>query len=195
MKRIVAMRACAAVGAVWLALVASGCAQPAAEVENPLGLAAADRQAVRKATIDVLEEMYFEVERPPRSPGRVNTLPMVSAYPGEFWRPDTRTSRDKVESALHTVRRTVTVALGDGAGGAASGGQGVTVAVEVRKERLSLPGSMDATSANEAYGVFSGSRKALGSYEEHWGRGQTWTDLGRDTALEQYILSEIRKKL
>lgn len=187
MKTLAAARTLALLG---LAAVAAGCGGAAGEnvAENPARLAAADPAAVRTAVTKVLEDMYFEVQMPLASPQRIDTLPLVSAYPLEFWRKDTRTAADKYETALHTVRRTVTVLLG--------GGQGETsVEVIVRRERLSMPQALDAKTANEAYTVFSSSRRSQEIFEEHWGRGATWVDYGRDPALERYILCEVRRRL
>jgi hypothetical protein len=89
---------------------ASGCSQKKVEeLPNPMLLPITDRDLVRHNINDVLEIMFFEIERPPRAPDRVDTYPMVAAYFLEFWRHDVTTSYDRAESALHTMRWTVTI--------------------------------------------------------------------------------------
>jgi hypothetical protein len=65
----------------------------------------------------------------------------------------------------------------------------------VRRERISLSDGLEASSAAEAYSVFSEQRGLLEDFEEHWGRGLTWVDYGRDPALEKLILQRIRDRL
>ena len=194
MKPSTVMCLCRLGALVALAAAPWGCSYWSAAPENPMQLAAADPETVREAITETLEDAYFEVERPQRSPDRIDTLPLVSAYPAEFWRKDTRTAYDRTESALHTVRRTVTVLMAPGA--SSESGEG-TMQVEVRvlKERLALPEGLDARSANEAYSTFSHQRKALDEFEKHWGRGLEWMDHGRDPAMEQYLLTQIRRRL
>jgi hypothetical protein len=184
---------------------AAGC-RPAAEPTNPIIVASHDRLLIRQQITEMLEDMFFEVERPPRDPERIDTLPLVSAHPTEFWRPDVRTLEDKVESSLHTVRRTVTIFLRDPAQGEASpsapvaapaapANSGLSIEVIVRKERLAIAGALNATSAGDMYSVYSGRIRALEDYEAHYGVGETWVDHGRDAALEQYLLKHILKRI
>jgi hypothetical protein len=179
-------------GLVVALALAAGCARDQV-VDNPLRVTAGDRAAVRSAARGVLEDLRFEVEQPPRAPGRLDTLPLVSAYPAEFWRRDVRTGRDRADSALNTVRRTVTVHLRP-AEGAPAGDGGTLVEVVVRKERPVLRQALDARSASESYSVFRSRRNMLEDFEEHWGRGLQWTDEGRDPALEAYILSQLSRR-
>jgi len=177
-----------------LAVVAAlplGCAREAV-TENPMRLSVTDRDMVRGITRDVLEAMHFEVEMPPRSPDRLNTLPLVSAYPAEFWRTDTRTSYDRAESALHTVRRTVVVHLKPDD---SASDKGMLVQVVATKQRPVMRQGLNAKTVNESYSVFRTRRKALDNFEEHWGQGLQWVDYGRDPGLEQYILTRIRNRL
>ncbi len=94
-----------------LTVALCGCGKPQPALDNPMPLAATDDNAVRANIKDVLQTMFFEVEQPPRTPERIDTYPLVSAYFLEFWRPDVRTAADRHEAAIHTVRRTVTVFL------------------------------------------------------------------------------------
>jgi hypothetical protein len=197
MKRTV-RRVCLSV--LLAATVAAGCGQAAAPLENPMRLAVTDRNFLRRGIDDVLQGMFFEVEMPPRSEERIDTAPLVSAYPFEFWRPDARTEYDRIETALHTVRRTVTVTMKPAESAAGSkappgaSGAGTLVEVVVRKERVDLPTGPNATTVAESYGVFESRVKALDRFEQRWGADVRWIDHGRDPDLEQYILSRIRER-
>ena len=173
-----------------LALTGAGCGNTASQAaqQNPATLATADQAAVRTAAVAVLEDLNFQVQTPSLSPQEIDTLPLLSAYPLEFWRKDVRTAADRAETAVHTVRRTVKVLLDSGRGQ-------TTVEVIVHRERLSIPNAVNATSAIEAYSVFANSRSYQESAEQHWGRGETWMDCGRDPALEQYILEQLVRRL
>jgi hypothetical protein len=190
-----------------MAVTVAGCTPPP-PAQEPVSqiLDAKDPQAVHTAAVNVLASLNFDVERPPRSPDRVDTRPMVSAYPGEFWRKDIQTRYDRTESALHTVRRTVTVHINapraDSAGeigkrsvGSLGSPGKVTVRIVVRKERLHLSEAPRATTVSESYSVFSNKKRALKNFEDHWGEGTEWEDLGRDPALEQYILAQLQQRL
>ncbi|NIA21090.1 MAG: hypothetical protein GWP05_03755 [Anaerolineaceae bacterium] len=202
--RILRRTALLCVVAAGVACAVGGCGRSSAALDNnnPMTISTSDRMLVRYEVTDLLEAMFFEVERPPRSPDRIDTLPLTSSHFTEFWRPDVRTFADRMESALHTMQRTVTVYLrkaatlpGDQAAAASESADGLSIEVVVRKERLSMPSSIDATGASEAYSVFSGSVQALEDYEKKYGVGIRWVDYGRDKALEQYILKRILKRL
>lgn len=182
-----ATRTCLLTVLAVLALASPGCVQPTLS-ENPAQVAVTDLDLVRKTVADVLVNMDFEVEVPPRTPERIDTAPLVSAYPAEFWRKDTPTDYDRTESTLHTVRRTVTVHMRPAE-------TRTEIEVEVRKERPSLPEGLDAKTANESYTVFRRERRALEAFEEHYGKGLTWQDYGRDSVLEREILTEILSRL
>ncbi len=182
------------VSSALLAALSGGCARSAAAPGNPMTLPVGDRDAVREEVVEVLDAMHFDVERPPRSPERVDTRPLVSAYALEFWRPDVRTRRDRIETALHTVRRRVTVFLRsvDSTGGKTK----ETTAVEVvaRKERLYVEKPVDAKTVSDAYSVFRKGQGALHRFETEWGQRGQWADMGRDAELEHYLLSRIRQR-
>ena len=184
MKRTV-MRVCLSV--LLAATVAAGCGQAAAPLENPMRLAVTDRNFLRKGIDDVLQGMFFEVEMPPRSEERIDTAPLVSAYPFEFWRPDTVGPRQHAESTLSTIRRKVTVSV-------TPTGTGSDVAVAVEKQRLSAPGS-ESSLVGQTYSLYGVSPTSMYRQDELEPPGGTWLDEGRDAELEQVILSRIYDRL
>jgi len=94
-----------------LTVALCGCGKPQPALDNPMPLTVTDDNLVRANIKDVLQTMFFEVEQPQRTPQRIDTYPLVSAYFLEPWRHDIHTRADYEESAIHTVRRTVTVFL------------------------------------------------------------------------------------
>lgn len=175
-----------------LAFSAGGCnQQPAAHVENPLHVAVSDQELIRYHVADLLQEMFFVVEHPPRTPQRVDTRPLTSAHWFECWRDDTRTCRDVAENAIHTIRRRVAVNLAP----AAAEGGGTEIEVVVIKERLSLPESVDATNMTELYSVYQTRIGVVEDLEEDFRHDAVWEDLGRDPALEQYILKQLSERI
>ena len=187
-----------------LACAAAGCGRSSARLDNPMTISTTDQMLVRYEVTDLLEAMFFEVERPPQSADRIDTVPLTSSHFTEFWRPDVRTHEGRAESALHTVQRTVTVYMRKASGSpeeekspaaASESPGGLAIEVVVRKERLSMPTGIDATGVSEMYSVFSGRVKTLEDYEQKYGVGTRWVDYGRDEVLEQYVLKRILKRL
>jgi len=202
--RILRQTAIPWVAVACLACAAAGCGRSRARFDNPMTISTTDQMLVRYEVTDLLEAMFFEVERPPRSAERIDTLPLTSSHFTEFWRPDVRTHQGRVESSIHTVQRTITVYMRKAGGspdqeqaaaGASESPGPLAIEVVVRKERLAMPTGIDATGASDMYSVFSGRITALEDYEEKYGVGTRWVDYGRDEALEQYVLKRILKRL
>ena len=137
-------RAASIIVTIVLSALCAGCGQPAAvadQANNPMHVGVSDLELIRFQVANLLEEMFFVVEHPPRDPQRVDTRPLTSAHWFECWRPDTRTGRDVAENAVHTIRRQVTVHLvptgvETTTGGVADGSGGTAIEVVVTKQRL-----------------------------------------------------------
>ncbi len=190
------------IAAVFFCLVGAaafaGCQQRVAHVENPMRVTLADTEVIRFHVADVLEEMFFVVERPPRQEHRVDTRPLTSAHWFECWRPDTRTATDVLESSLHTIRRQVVVYMTPAEAAATDGDlpPGAEIEVVVTRQRLSLSGNVDAGSMGELYSVYTHrSEMMMDSLDAELSQGAVWEDLGRDPALEEYILAKLRQRL
>jgi hypothetical protein len=165
-----------------------GCARaPDARFPNPMMLPSSDPMTVEKVAQRVLLELNFEVVYPSSKPGRVDTENLTGASWFEFWRGDTVGNFQRVESSLHTIRRSVHMQVTP----APSGSQ---VAIRVDKERLSAPGTSPA-GISQAYDIYNPRKTGLARQDEFKETQYTWLSEGRDDALEQLILERIQGRL
>jgi len=105
--------AVSAVAVVVLLSVAGGCAS---YTQPPAGVALAPPaepqfDALWRASIDVLREYRFRIDRRDRRAGVITTRPMLAQHWFEFWRCDAVTARDFLEGSLQTVYRRATVRI------------------------------------------------------------------------------------
>jgi hypothetical protein len=165
-----------------------GCTRaPEARFPNPMPLPSSDPVTVEKVARRVLLELRFDILYPDTKEGRVATDPLTGAQWFEFWRGDTVTAADRLESSLHTIRRTATVTV-------TPGPRGSQVAVQVAKERLSAPGT-SPQSVGQTYNLFSPSKTDLARQDEFKETYFAYVPMGRDDALEQKILEQIQAHL
>ncbi|MBM4017881.1 MAG: hypothetical protein FJ288_06050 [Planctomycetes bacterium] len=170
------------------ALVAAGCARPTeVRFPNPMPLPTSDRVTVEQVARRVLLELRFELVYPASKEGRVVTEALTGDSWFEFWRGDTVGAFQRVESSLHTVRRTASVTV-------APEGPGAQLAVKVTKERLSAP-NLSPQSIGQTYDIFSPSKTDLARWDEFKETRYAWLPMGRDDALEQQILQRILARL
>jgi hypothetical protein len=99
-------------GTIWLCCVlAAGCAnytKPVALTE-PATIGQRNFDAVWQASLDVLGDYFFRIERQDRREGLIVTEPLTGRQAWEFWRRDAVTPYDKLESTLQTIYRQVSV--------------------------------------------------------------------------------------
>jgi hypothetical protein len=173
---------------VVMAAAMAGCVRaPDARFPNPMPLPSSDAATVEKVAERVLLEMHFEIVYPASKPGRVDTENLTGDSWFEFWRDDTVGNFQRVESSLHTIRRSVHVQVTP----APSGSQ---VAVKVDKERLSAPGTSPA-GISQAYDIYNPRKTSLARQDEFKETRYTWVPKDRDDALEQVILERIQSHL
>ncbi|MFQ5494811.1 MAG: hypothetical protein ACE5EX_05470 [Phycisphaerae bacterium] len=172
------------------AAVAAGCLAPARSnyrttEEIAVG---ADIEAQRRLweTVETtLRRHRFRLDRVDRRAGVITTYPETSQHFFEFWRHDVQTRRDFWEATLNPIRRWVEVRLTP-----EEGGGGMTLAVVVHKERFSAPDRQfnNTAAIYEFFGYNLPSTTGLASITpEH----ERWIDVGRDPALEAYLLQQI----
>ncbi len=96
-------------------LVLSGCSQRQEElvVVEPLCIAGVARSFAIETAADTLGQIHFEIEKSDVEAGIVRSRPLRSAQFFEFWRDDTVGSSNWAESNLHTIRRTVELAIAE----------------------------------------------------------------------------------
>ena len=171
-----------------MAAMLAGCVRaPEARFPNPMPLPSSDAATVEKVAERVLLEMHFEIVYPASKPGRVDTENLTGDSWFEFWRDDTVGNFQRLESSLHTIRRSVHVQVTP----APSGSQ---VAVKVDKERLSAPGT-SPSGISQTYDLYNPRKTSLARQDEFKETQYTWLSEGRDDALEQVILERIQSHL
>ena len=165
-----------------------------ATINNPLLLPVTDRDFLWVQLVDMVDD-YFHIEREERNQvvgetlteGRIVTRPMVGSTLLEPWRSDSRPGYERLLSTVQSVRRKATVRVIPEA-------TGYSVEILVVKELEDLDRPEFAT-------IGSATRRHDGSLtdgELGTERGPVtlgWISLGRDTALEQEMLEQLRARL
>ena len=134
---------------------------------------------------ETLRRHNFVLDRVDHREGLVTTLPEGSQHLFEFWRHDVDTARDFWESVLNPIRRWVEVKIT-----AEGEPDRHVVAVVVHKERLSAP-DRQFNSSGAAYQYFGESLPSTTGIERVTHEHSRWLDLGRDAAMEDYLVRRI----
>lgn len=162
--------------------------------ENPSLMPVGDLDLLWNTTVDVVDD-YFTIDReePVRhlgdvlTEGRIDTFPEIGSTVFEPWRRDSANSYEKLESTLQSIRRQAVVRVLP-----ASGGYLVDVAVfkeledVIRPERAPVGA---ATLRND-----NSLDRALPPVGERL-TSAGWIPVGRDVALEQQILCQLKGRL
>lgn len=192
---------------LWLIWGASGCLLPPqgpllpepppstqiTEYPNPLLLPTTDYEKVWEILADVIDDEFrIQREMPVRqvgdawTEGRLETYPLVGSTLLEPWHQDAPNFEEKLLSTFQTIRRRAVVRVMP-----AQAGQWVEVVVFKELEDA-RPVRSPAASAVFRYDT-SLTRIELPVSEQPTNRG--WIPLGRDTALEQYLLGKIQARV
>lgn len=148
-----------------------------------------DVQTAMNTAEDVLAKMNFNIAKADVKHGYILTHPLTGAQSFEFWRKDNVGSFNSAEANLHTIRRTIEMNITQ------QDGQTCVDCVAIA-ERMSLP-ERYAGNTSHAAALFTKSgdstqKLMLNSDQE---KGLAWINLGRDTELENEILSRLKAKL
>ncbi len=141
-----------------------------------------------EAAQETLRRHRFQLDRVDRRARTITTMPLTSQHLFEFWRHDVETGPDLWESTLNPLRRwvEVTVARGDDK-------TWNELAVAVHKERLSSP-DRQFNSTGAAYQYFGDSLPSTEGIMRVTAEDDMWLDLGRDAAMEDYLLRDILER-
>ena len=178
---------------VWgpmLAMPLLGCAGPQRVdyvSSSRLSISDQSEQAdqVWEAIQETLRRHRFRLDRVDRRAGVITTVPEISQHFFEIWRKDVATRHDFWEATINPVRRSVEVRV--------SGDQGESrgrLAVAVHKQRLSSP-DRQFNSTGAAYQYFGNSLPSTTGLGRVTPEHDSWLDLGRDAAMEDYLLERI----
>ena len=155
--------------------------------------------AVEKASFDQvwevclasLKDCGLKVDRQDRRFGLMVSEPTTGQQFFEFWRKDAVSSDDLLLSSLHTIRRTVSIQV------TTQGPRKFEVRVQAQAQRASMPGDQLDNTA-EAFELMSRQGIPASPSRRDYVRPQAepiWVDIGREPALEQYILEDITHRL
>jgi hypothetical protein len=140
---------------------------------------------VWEAIQETLRRHRFRLDRVDRRAGVITTVPEMSQHFFEIWRKDVATRHDLWEATINPVRRWVEVRV--------SGDQEESwgrLAVAVHKQRLSSP-DRQFNSTGAAYQYFGNSLPSTTGLGRVTPEHDCWLDLGRDAAMEDYLLERI----
>jgi hypothetical protein len=172
---------------------ASGCLGPQkSDYTSSQVISVADRseEADRLWTAiqDALRENPFRLDRVDRRAGVVTTQPELSQNLFEVWRHDVDTWPDLLEATLNSIRRRVEVTITRDDNAVWS-----HVEVVVHKERLSSPDNQ-FNSTGEVYRYFGNTLPSTTGMGHVTTVQDTWVDIGRDPAMEEYLLLAILRR-
>jgi len=185
--------------AVWASLGSVGCRQfryrfrnapPDQFVPNPLDLPAAPDAFVWSQVIDAVDD-YFRISRetPVQNAdgfildGRIETAYTIGASCFEPWRKDSTPGFERWQGTLQSIRRRAIVTV-------RPRGPGYTVEVVVQKDLEDVGRSVTATQSSVGI-LHDASIQRRGRLVEGTPETLGWIPLGRDSTLEQVILSDI----
>ncbi len=180
------------------ALMVAGCTQqtstpPRVKVQDSDLLVGLDQGIgtvdLMEVAEDVLVRMYFTIEKADVQSGLIRTRPLSGAQFFEFWRSDNVGADNTLAANLHTIRRTVTLDIGQQ-------DEQLRIGCEVQAQRLSLPERQVSSSAR-VYRMFSLSSSSLQRLKlnPEQKKEMAWIDLGRDSRLETEILKRIEARI
>jgi hypothetical protein len=172
-------------------------AQPLAEVpliENPLFAPVADSELVWSQVVDTLDN-HFRIRSEQRVQwagdvpleGRLETFPSDGSTLLEPWRSDSSPGYEKVHATLQSLRRQASVRVTP-----AAGGYLIEVVVVKELEDAEYP---EYATAGTADGIRAGRPNDPRRDSESLPVTLGWIPAGRDIALEQRLLGEIRDRL
>ena len=163
----------------------------------PANARASDFERLWRASEDVARDFLFRLDRQDYRGGLLTTRPMVSAQWFEPWRREVRTAKDRNESSLATIRRTVRFEFER----AGEGGGAYRVTPKVLVERQAMLEHRITSSV--VYQQFF--RRPIRPQDRPRGTRESdvgiflpnryWYPIGRDPALEKALADAIQKQV
>ncbi len=147
-----------------------------------------EAQRLWGAIEETLRRNRFRLDRVDARAGVITTMPVTSQHLYEFWRHDVDTWPDALEATLNPLRRWVEVSVT-----LVDDRMWSELAVVVHKERLSSP-DRQFNSTVAAYQYFGDSLPSTTGLVRVTPEHDLWLDLGRDPAMEDYLLRTILER-
>lgn len=141
-----------------------------------------------EAIQETLRRGRFRLDRVDRHAGIITTMPETSRQFFEVWRHDVDTREDLWESTLNLIRRRVHVNVDREEDGRSTG-----LSVAVYKERFSSP-DRQFNSTGAAYQFFGDRLPSTTGQAKVTSADDRWLELGRDPAMEDYLLRAILER-
>ncbi len=175
-----------------------GCASRAVSIDNPVRITAGEYNRMFEASVDVLRNELFSVERQDRRFGVITTRPLWAGSALEPWRTDNTTAYQYTDATLNYHRRTVRVNLTPrdadatlDAATPADPADDYMLEVIVQLDRRQHPPRELNTAAVSSVAYFgrSGGTRRIGT--EAGAEESFWRTVGRDEYLEQRLVNRI----
>lgn len=164
-------------------------------LENPLYVPECDREFIWQQLVDAVDD-HFEIEREERirvignvmTRGEITTFPTSAATLLEPWRTNSVGARSRLMATLQSQRKYAVLQLIP-----ADNGYQVALEVHVEQEDLDRPerSTVGGASIRHDGSIARVDEQLVDSPPVQLG----WIPLGRDTLLEQRILTDIRDRL
>jgi len=168
-----------------------GCTKPTQPRWEGIAVEKASFDQVWEVCLTSLKDRGLKVDRQDRRFGLIVSEPTIGEQFFEFWRKDAVSSDDVLLSSLHTIRRIVSIQV------TTQGPRKFEVRVQAQAQRASIPGDqLDNTV--EAFELLNRQGIPASPSRRDYVRPQAepiWVDIGREPALEQYILEDITHRL
>lgn len=145
----------------------------------------AESDKLWEAVQETLRRGRFRLDRVDRPAGVVTTMPVMSQHFFEFWRHDVDTRPDLWEATINPIRRRVEISLDRD-----EAGDWRKLVVAVHKERFYAP-DRQFNSTGSAYEFFDEQLPSMTGRVRSTTESEQWIDLGRDPAMEDYLLRSI----
>ena len=173
------------------AVLPAGCTEQRQPRWEAIAIEKASFDQVWEVCLTSLKDRGLKVDRQDRRFGLIVSEPTIGEQFFEFWRKDAVSSDDLLLSSLHTIRRIVSIQV------TTQGPRKFDIRVQAQAQRASIPGdqldnTVEAFELVRQHGV-----PATPSRSDYL-RPQAepiWVDIGREPALEQYILEDITHRL
>ena len=187
-------------------LLSGGCASRAVSIDNPIPIARTEYDRVFEASIRVLRDYQFVVERQDRRYGVITARPRAAASALEPWFIDNSTAYQTLDNTLNYDRRIVQVYLEKTPDEATADAEGSTakqlaevggvqtdyqLRVDVQVERRQIPPTLLHTAAMTSvtnYGYQGNIRpvRTEAGYETSY-----WRPMGHDELFEKRLVAQI----
>lgn len=146
-------------------------------------------RALWEACQAVLRHHRFKIDRKDLRAGLITTFPQTSQTFLEFWRHDVDTPYDLAESAMRTVRRSVTMQISE-----PQDGSEYSLDVTVHKEYRHAT-ERQINNAAAALRIFSDDLPTAVGRKFDPATDITWTPAGRDGAMERRLVKLVLERL